>query len=294
MNIEEEIKREKKLKAKREWILGIGGILYTIIAIVIVLFGQPVPIVTDVLIPLSIGIGVGLLLSMVSTKLSYDTSTRLIRIQSALDEMKNDSKVLDDKSLQETTESYRDNKQTSFWKKSENKLMIISIIVALTIGIPTIYLGLETGFVLEEIKKVNDRQFEIQNFQWDLFGNVSPLVLENRSYNNESLNQKISLSIVSPHYLKIVVTSVEIQNDDQSKKLPQVYLEEQIIRVLPSGVSNIDINVPIRLNFDPTGGYGTNNVTSSLGEIRYNFEVTNIQTKEPITNGFVHSSFILE
>lgn len=172
--------------------------------------------------------------------------------------------------------------------------MMISIVVALVIGIPTIILGYETGLVLEQIKEINEYQSTIQNFQWDMTGNVEPLVLENRLYNNEYLNQKLSLSIVSPHYLKIVVTSVEIQNDDQSKKLPQVYLEESITRVLPSGVSNIDINVPIRLNFDPKlSGYDTGNVTSSLGEIRYNFEVTNIQTKKPTTSGSVHSTLLL-
>ncbi|AJZ75634.1 hypothetical protein [Candidatus Nitrosotenuis cloacae] len=197
--------------------------------------------------------------------------------------------------FKETDKPSDDKKLTFFWKKTENKLLILSIIVALVIGGPTIYLGWETGLVLEQIKEINKNQFTIQNFRWELIGNVEPLVLENRLYNNESLNQKLSLSITSPHYLKIVVTSVEIQNDDQSKKLPQVYLEASITRVLPSGVSNIDINAPIRLNFDPKlNGYDVDNSTSSLGEIRYNFEITNIQTKEPITNGFVHSSVTLE
>lgn len=295
MNKEEEILKERTLRNKRQNILAISGLSYIGFAILITYLAQPIPIVTQVLIPTSVGIAVGLIMSLISIKLSYDSSIRLIEIQFICTKMKNESKTLDDGSHRETDKPSGDNKQTFFWNKTENKLMIISIIVALVIGIPTIILGYETGLVLEKIKGINEYQSTIQNFQWDMIGNVEPLMLENKLYNNESLNQKLSLSIISPHYLKIVVTSVEIQNDDQSKKLPQVYLEEPITRVLPSGVSNIDINVPIRLNFDPKlSGYGASNVTSSLGEIRYNFQVTNIQTKKPTTSGFVHTDIILE
>lgn len=120
LNIEEEIQKEEKIKTKREWVLRVGGISYTIIAIIIVLFGQPIPIVTEVLIPLSVGIGVGLLLSLGSIKLSYDASIRLIKIQSTLDEMKNESKTktLDDELHQEIDKSSGDKKQTFFFGKN--------------------------------------------------------------------------------------------------------------------------------------------------------------------------------
>lgn len=294
MNKEEEILKAEKLKDKREKALIAAALAYLVAAIAISLFGLHISVVTEVLIPFMVGIAAGLILSLFSIKLDYNTTIRLIGIQSAVDEIKSKSMTLDSELPQEITNSIK-NKQTPFWKKTENKLMIISIAVALLIGIPTLILAYQTGLVLDQIKDINEYQSTVQNFQWDMIGNVEPLVIKNRLYNNEFLNQKLSLSIVSPHYLKIEITSVEIQNDDQSKKLPQVYLQEPITRVLPNGVSNIDIDVPIRLNFDPKlSGYDATNGTSSLGEIRYNFEVTNIQTKKPATSGFVHASVIFE
>lgn len=184
-----------------------------------------------------------------------------------------------------------DNKKEKIWKTTENKLMIISIIIALAIGVPTAFLAYETDQALGEINKITTNDFFIQNFQWDMSANVESIMLENRIYDNESLNNKISLSVVSPHHLKIVVNKVEIQNEDQNIVLPRVYLEEAITRFLPSGVSNIDINVPIRLSFDPNfiKSDFDNNEIKSLGDITFYFEITDIQTKEQ-RNGFAHSS----
>jgi uncharacterized membrane protein len=56
------------------------------------------PIVTQVLLPTSIGIAVGLVMSLISVKLSYDSSIRLIEIQSTFNKIKTESENLGDDS----------------------------------------------------------------------------------------------------------------------------------------------------------------------------------------------------
>ena len=103
MNKEEEIIKEKRLRNKRRNVLSGSGLLYLIFAIFVSLSGKvELPIVVQVLLPLSIGIAVGLILGMISVKLSYDTSIRLIEIQSTLNEMKKEFKDLNDKNFRGT------------------------------------------------------------------------------------------------------------------------------------------------------------------------------------------------
>lgn len=83
MDKDEEIKKEKLLKNKHSTILILGSLFYLGIAIEISLFVKwESPLIEQVLIPLSIGIATGLILSIVSIEQNYKTSVRLIEIQS--------------------------------------------------------------------------------------------------------------------------------------------------------------------------------------------------------------------
>jgi len=89
MDKEEEIIKAKKIKDDRISLISVVSFTYLGMAIVILLFVQnQSPVVTQILIPLTIGVAVGLILSIISVRLSHETSIRLIEIQFALDEMK--------------------------------------------------------------------------------------------------------------------------------------------------------------------------------------------------------------
>ena len=92
---DEEIIKEKRIRDKRIRILTVSGFTYLGAAIAISLFIPSVPLVTQVLVPLTTGVAVGVILSIISVKLSYATSIRLIEIQSTLEEMKDEFKDLD-------------------------------------------------------------------------------------------------------------------------------------------------------------------------------------------------------
>ncbi len=89
MDKEEEIIKEKKLRDKRVNILSGLGIGYLVFAIMFSIFGPfETPVVVEVLLPFSIGIAIGLIMSIISVKLNYETTIRLIELQSTVYEMK--------------------------------------------------------------------------------------------------------------------------------------------------------------------------------------------------------------
>lgn len=102
MGKEEEILKGKKLTCKQINILSGVGIGYLVSAIVISLFVPSTQLVTQVLIPLTIGVAVGVILSIISVKLHYQTTTTLIEIQSTIDEIKKELKDLDDENSRGT------------------------------------------------------------------------------------------------------------------------------------------------------------------------------------------------
>ncbi|HXV66842.1 MAG TPA: hypothetical protein VD731_06440 [Nitrosopumilaceae archaeon] len=89
---EEEILKEKKLTDKRINILSGVGIGYLAFAIVISLFVPSASLITQVLVPLTVAVAVGVILSIISVKLNYQTAIRLIEIQSSIDDMKKEFK----------------------------------------------------------------------------------------------------------------------------------------------------------------------------------------------------------
>ncbi|MEX0598374.1 MAG: hypothetical protein WD512_17940 [Candidatus Paceibacterota bacterium] len=89
MIIVAEILKVKKLTDKRITIFTGVGLGYLVFSVVISLFVPSTPLVTQVLIPLTIGVAVGVILSIISVKLNYQTALRQIEIQSSIDEINN-------------------------------------------------------------------------------------------------------------------------------------------------------------------------------------------------------------
>lgn len=103
MNKEEEIKKEEKLRDKRTnnlttiSLITLGAAIVATISFQI----QPEPrsdLPALVLVPLLMGATVGFIFSIFTVRFGYETTKRVIEIQSALDEMKNISENLGDES----------------------------------------------------------------------------------------------------------------------------------------------------------------------------------------------------
>ena len=90
LNIEEEIQKEEKLREKRIKRLTMFGLVFLGAAIAVSLYFQSKsPLVALVLIPLIVGASLGFILSILSIRLSYETSVRLIKIETILHELEN-------------------------------------------------------------------------------------------------------------------------------------------------------------------------------------------------------------
>lgn len=88
MDLEAEKKKEEKLRDRRINILVGGAFGYSLLAIVVSTLILPMPVVAQVLVPFSVGVSVGIIISIISVKLNYETSVRLLEIQQAIDELK--------------------------------------------------------------------------------------------------------------------------------------------------------------------------------------------------------------
>ena len=90
MNLEEEILKEEKLREKRIRRLTIFSLIFLGAAIAVSLsFQSKSPLVVLVLVPLIVGASLGFILSILSIRLSYETSVRLIKIETVLHELRN-------------------------------------------------------------------------------------------------------------------------------------------------------------------------------------------------------------
>src|SRR5690349_14870441 len=90
MNLEEEILKEEKLREKRIRRLTLFSLIFLGAAIAVSLsFQSESPLVVLVLVPLIVGASLGFILSILSIRLSYETSVRLIKIETILHELKN-------------------------------------------------------------------------------------------------------------------------------------------------------------------------------------------------------------
>lgn len=97
MDKEAEILKEKTLRDKRSDKLTVISLILLGVGIASAIsFQSEHPLVALVLVPLIIGSTTGFIFSIFSVRLHYETSKKLIEIQSTLDEMKNKSKNLDE------------------------------------------------------------------------------------------------------------------------------------------------------------------------------------------------------
>lgn len=86
--LEQEKEKAKEVRDKRTTFLSLAGLGYVGIAIVFSLFGPKDIPTTQVFISLTIAVAVGFLMSLISVRLSYETSVRLIEMNQTLKAIK--------------------------------------------------------------------------------------------------------------------------------------------------------------------------------------------------------------
>ena len=114
----------------------------------------------------------------------------------------------------ENNEKERSGKETNLHEHSIN-LQTISIFVMLFVGGATIFLGVQTGFVLDEIRDYNRAQFEIENYDPIPSFDVTEILL----YRNNGSVKKydfegIHVDAISPHPLRFSVLNSTMKQSE--------------------------------------------------------------------------------
>jgi hypothetical protein len=185
--------------------------------------------------------------------------------------------------------------------------VISSIILGIiAIGI-TIYFSTEVGRLeeralnlqnqtftaIDEIKKINQKAFEIENFPLEKSVIADQIVIDNRSYTLERLNTQISLSMFSPHLMKLAIEKVAFVDIDNSEQLwtikPRIKLERPVIQFLSREITNMQFDVPMLITFVPKESVGF----GKLGAIEFHIAITDMQSKETFSD-VIKSDLILQ
>lgn len=173
-------------------------------------------------------------------------------------------------------------------QKEQRKLTIILIVIGigtLLVGIATIYLSIQTGMLLSEIKKINEREFTIENFPLEVYATSTNIFVQQKAYDREPLTITLSVSALSPHHLKIIVEDVYLSpsNSATLDEEPELIFEKPVIKFFPKELSNIDIQLPVRLNLNPipftdiiSAGH------NDLGTVTIKIKVIDIQTNQEL------------
>lgn len=168
------------------------------------------------------------------------------------------------------------------------RLTKVSIIIAIAIGIPVIYLGIQTGFVLDEIRSINTRQLEIENFEpiFDIEGSYINFL--GSGFPKYELNDGITFTAVTNHYLKFTVTNVTISYLNQNfapcyfKSGPEFSLWRTSSIVLSPNGESKQIEPELQINFEAFGNFRTQmnedeGILFDLGSIIFDIHVEDIQ-----------------
>jgi len=165
----------------------------------------------------------------------------------------------------------------------------ISIIAAIIIGGSTVFLGFQTGFVLDEIKSIEQKNLEIENFPpiFDIEGNYIQFL--GNGYPKYEYNNGITVTAVTNHYLKFTVTDVTIKYLN-SNFAPCYFVSEPDIKLWrpssivlsPNGESK-QLEPEITIDFIAFGKFHNTRydkdegVLHDLGSVIFDIQVEDIQ-----------------
>lgn len=149
----------------------------------------------------------------------------------------------------------------------------------------------ESSRTLDEIKKINEREFEIENFPLEISAIASDIILDDRIYQEEPITGKISLSVLSPHDLKVVVNNVTLHLIDPAswprESLPTVRFEKPVTKFLPRESGNLDFEVPMKFSIKPLGdGWYITGLGPNVGVLDFEIEIIDIQSDETYVRTF--------
>jgi len=98
------------------------------------------------------------------------------------------------------------------WRTYNANLSTISIFVVLFVGLATIYLGIQTGYVLVEIKELNERQFGSENFPPRMIFDGGDVILQGGINSFFDLKEPVFVGAISNHYLDFTITDASLNN----------------------------------------------------------------------------------
>ena len=220
--------------------LALFPMLLALIIIGLVYNLQQIPELRAKIDPLfSVGLWFVVLSSLSSLVAIINTDLRIAKLEKKLCPEENSTPT--NSTLDKSTQS------PPHRNKLERASQIATIVAAaaLVFAGVTLYYTYAEGVIIE-------KQFKIENIQPEIPSMVAGDVsIQNDTYKGYPFVEKLSISTISPHFLKIEITNIEFANIPlgNNKLKPEIFTR-QIEKYMDKGVSNLDFDVPFQLTFD--------------------------------------------
>lgn len=132
--------------------------------------------------------------------------------------------------------------------------MVILAVATTIAAIVTAIIGFQTGLILADLEKSNQRILDLTEVEQKREITIDPILIEDDVYEYVEFPVKLTISSISPYHSWFMLKSAKMTDVGVSIScinMPELILNKPITRVISAGGTNVEIDVPFILNYQP-------------------------------------------
>jgi hypothetical protein len=170
-------------------------------------------------------------------------------------------------------------------------------IATLVVAAATLGVAISTLQTNQRVLEITEIVFKQENFDREILIETHETNIDKREYDGEIVTITMSVSGISPRHNKLVIQNATLFLTDTGKLLlrdndvtPKVIIDKPIKKFLPAPISNMDIEIPIRLTLpiestklEVKSAIPGMQVAIHVGHIKIGIDVIDVQTQESLS-----------
>lgn len=172
-------------------------------------------------------------------------------------------------------------------------MVVLAVATTIAAGV-TAFISYQTGLILDDLEKSNQRILDLTEVVQKREITIDPILIEDDVYEYEEFPVKLVISSISPYHSWFMLKSAKMSEVGVSIScinMPELILNKPITRVISAGGTNVEIDIPFILNYQPSEiskpSKGPSRIEVGFASMIFDIQIDTITPDGTITENMV-------